>query len=341
MVPYSVMMIRRTIAIVALGGLAACGGGNPAPIPSLTTKAPPPTSEVWSISGRVTAFGTNTPVSGAHVTASAGATPADTDADGRYKLAYGSAPGSSVHAVITAQGYLQREFYVQYQPSARSGIDATLIREAAPFSLTFYRQLLRNSYEGPSGTYEVSRRLQDSPRLYIRTIDQSGNAIEPEVLDLVRTNLTRAVGEWSNGALSVTTLETGTDTRPRSDGWIVVNIIHDSKAQFCGQAYIGVTDGQIEFVDDNCSCGNIKIPAAVVVHEVGHALGFWHVSDRNSVMYPTDSGSCAPGQLSDAERYHASVAYSRPRLNADPDADDPQTAFVQSGPRPPDVLVVN
>ena len=168
------MVVRPAVVVVALVGLVACGGGNPAPIPSLTpakTPPPPPPTEIWSIGGRVTAFGTNAPVSGAHITASAGATPADTDADGRYKLAYGSAPGSSVHVVITAPGYLQREFYVEYQPSARTGVDATLIREVAPFSLTFYRQLLRNGYEGPSGTYEVNWRLQESPRVYIRTID--------------------------------------------------------------------------------------------------------------------------------------------------------------------------
>ena len=160
------------------------------------------------------------------------------------------------------------------------------------------------------------------------------------MLDLVRTNLTRGVREWSNGALSVTTLETGTATRPRSDGWIVVNIIHDYTSRFCGQAYIGATDGQIELVDDNCLCGNLNIPAAVVVHEVGHALGFWHVEpNRNAVIYPTDSVR-APGQLSDAEHYHAAVAYSRPRWNADP-APTTRTPPSSRPVRDRRVLVVN
>jgi hypothetical protein len=206
--------------------------------------------------------------------------------------------------------------------------------------LDFYRQLVRGSFEFPERT-DLVWRLPASPKIYVRTIDQNGREVEPEVLALVLPTLRRAVHEWSNGTLSAVALETGTETRPRTDGWIVVNITHDYKSDFCGQAYIGYEDGEITLVDDRCSCGSVKIPAAVVVHEVGHALGFFHVSDQNSVMFPVDSGSCAPGILSDAERYHAAVAYSRPRWNADPDTDNVATEFSRGGRRPPDVLVSN
>jgi hypothetical protein len=71
------------------------------------------------------------------------------------------------------------------------------------------------------------------------------------------------------------------------------------------------------------------------MHEVGHAVGFFHVSDKNSVLYPFAPGNCPPGELSAAEKYHAAIAYTRPRGNRDPDVDPSTARFLtdDSGPR--------
>lgn len=66
------------------------------------------------------------------------------------------------------------------------------------------------------------------------------------------------------------------------------------------------------------------------MHEVGHALGYFHVSDKNSVMYPFAPGNCPPGDLSPSEAYHAAIAYSRPRGNTDPDNDPSSGQLLQS-----------
>jgi hypothetical protein len=72
----------------------------------------------------------------------------------------------------------------------------------------------------------------------------------------------------------------------------------------------------------------VKVPPAVVLHEFGHALGFFHVPDRQSVMYPQATGGCPQPALSAAEQYHSAIVYSRPRGNTDPDNDPASTAFI-------------
>lgn len=57
------------------------------------------------------------------------------------------------------------------------------------------------------------------------------------------------------------------------------------------------------------------------MHEVGHAVGFFHVLDKRSLMSAFNEGGCRAGSLSAAESFLAAIAYSRPRLNTDPDHD--------------------
>ena len=169
----------------------------------------------------------------------------------------------------------------------------------------------------------------EAPRFYIKTTDQNGRAIEPEVLAVVHDAVGRAVPAFTGGTFAAAAIESGTEARAEAVGWINIDIVRNpNERSTCGQAFIGRNPGLITLINDVCSCGSNKIPGALVLHEVGHALGFFHVEDRNAVMYPFIPGNCPSGRLTPAESYHSAIAYSRPRGNTDPDVDPPSGAHI-------------
>lgn len=338
------LVSRITVVATLMAVGQACGGGSPspsspspAPGPSVPA-VPPPPSDDWVISGRVVTYGTGVPVGGARIAPSSGSA-VTADASGEFELSAADPPsGNPFRATIEAPGHVTRELHLTYQAGHRGGLTIDLIPERRPFSLAFYRTLARNASETPD-ELEPLWRLPESPKFYVRTVDQNNRPIEEEVLDVVLPAIRKSVRDWTGGRLSVSILETGVTTRDRRPGWITVDITRDYDSDFCGRALVGATDGWIELVNDRCNCGSRKISGAVVAHEVGHALGFWHTESQEDVMYPYATGHCPPGVLSADERYHSAIAYSRTRLNMDPDADPPEGALVRPGLSGPPLIV--
>jgi hypothetical protein len=359
------MAMRRieTPAAVSLGkvcGLAAaallsgavivngCGGSSPAspsPPPSTppvvtpppTPPTPPVNRELWAVSGRVVSNAGGAAVSGVRVTSQVGPT-TTTAADGSFRLGSETNPPFNRHLfTLEHQSYVPRELYLNWQSGQRENVTLDMIPLAAPFSAPFYKQLVRNTHDDPS-KLEPLRRWTTNPSFYVRNADQTGRPIEPEVMALVLATIPRAVTDWTGGRLSVAQLESGPETRPETTGWITVNITRDYSSAFCGQARVAGNPGLITLVNDRCNCGSVKIGGDVVVHEVGHALGFWHVGDRNAVMYPQASGSCPTGTLTANERYHAGIAYQRAPGNLDPDRDPSSTSYAVANDTAPPVV---
>jgi hypothetical protein len=268
------------------------------------------------VSGHVVEYGSGRAVAGAQLAIDIAGT-VSIDGVGAFKITSTAAP-AVFRIRIDAPGYVTRETLVRGATGARTDVTLDVIRNASPFSLNFYRELVRNAAEESS--LEPLARLTANPNVYLRTVDQNGKAIEPEVLESVTQSLRKAVSDWSSGTLSVATFETGSATRPRTVGWIVVNILRDRESPLCGQSYVGAPDGQIELWDDRCACGSKKIGGSLVAHEVGHAMGFWHVSDRKAIMAPVGD-NCPTGILTDNEKYHARLAYRRAPGNRDEDID--------------------
>ena len=325
----------HAVPLLALGLLAACGGGSKPSTP--TTPTTPPTTPVtptnrWSAAGQITAVGSGQAVGGATITPGWSLAPVTADAQGFYELGAVANPPSTPYPVaISANGMVTRDTWITWALGPRTGIDVSLIRDSAPFSMDFYRQLVRDTYDKSEGSPWRTLRWTTAPSFYVKTVDQNGRPIEPEVLAVTLDALRRAVPAWTVNIYSAVKIETGTETREAPSGWINVLFRREPNTRTpCGQAYVGRNPGEITLWSDVCSCGSNKIPGSVTMHEVGHAMGFFHVSDRNSVMFPFDSGDCRAGNLSAAESYHAGVAYSRPRGNTDPDK-DPSSGATFSG----------
>jgi hypothetical protein len=48
---------------------------------------------------------------------------------------------------VSADGFVTREQWVGWQTGPRAGVTLDLIRNSAPFSMEFYRQLVRGTYD--------------------------------------------------------------------------------------------------------------------------------------------------------------------------------------------------
>jgi hypothetical protein len=279
------------------------------------------------------ALGTAQGIGGATLTPNWSLAAVTADAQGNYQLGDVANPPSTPYPVtLSAAGMINHDVWITWARGARTGVNLDMIRDAAPFNLQFYRQFARDTFDNDNGAPFALLRWTSAPSFYVRTVDQNGRAIEPEVLAITLDALRRGVEGYTAGHFTAAAIETGTDVRAPAAGWINVDIRRDpNEKQVCGFAFVGANPGSITLNDDVCSCGSNKIPGAVTMHEVGHAMGFFHVSDRNSLMFPFIAGDCPAGALSAAESYHASIVYSRPRGNTEPDDDPPSGAALTAG----------
>jgi carboxypeptidase family protein/matrixin len=291
---------------------------RPSP-PNVPTPPPPPSA--WALSGQVVATISRQPIARATVEMSDAT--ASTDNEGRFTLTAPAAPVRGFAVTVRADGYRTRETTIAYPRAGEPVIDLTAT--AAPFNEGFYNQIARDTHDRPEQRDQLWR-WTSAPRVYLKTTDETGLAAPPEVLTVVTAALVDGVRLFSSGAFGAS-IEQGPGARPAQAGWINVEIRRTiEEGDHCGLASsVGGNPSRLQVRLERCGCGSIKIPASVVLHEVGHALGFFHVSDRESVMYPFNSGECRQQTLSPLE--HVGIVYARPRGNLDPDRDPATFSF--------------
>jgi hypothetical protein len=322
---WTAFAIGATVCLTA----AACGGSDsPTGSPTRPDPVAPPaptSADAWAIDGTVVATISRVPVAGASVQASFD-DGVLTDAQGHFRLEGSSIPSPATFKVtVTAAGHLTREVWVSWRRGTRE-LTLDMVAEAAPFSLSFYRQFARDGYEEENGLEELVV-WRSAPSFYVRTTDEDGRSIGSGVIRTITSTIRTAVRDFTGGRFSAAAVETGSSTRRERSGWVNVHVVQKTDGA-CGTAFVGSNPGQITLLHSGCGCDDGEISSEIVAHEVGHALGFFHVSDRRSLMYPFVSGNCPSGALTPNERHHASVAYSRPRGNTDPDSDPQSVSLI-------------
>jgi hypothetical protein len=321
----------RYLIAVAVLGIAACGDSSPTkPTPPLP---PPPTVvQSWALGGTVTDAVSGAPVADASVTV-AGYGAVTTDAGGVWRVQGTGSSFAPLATIIAAPGFVTRETAVDLRSGGRQDIALSLLSDRPPFALEFYRQFVRNSYSAPA-TMEPLRRWTANPSFYVNTLNpKTGQPLHAEELDAIVAAVHHTVPQLTGGTLSVGIVEAAPGARPRRAGYINITIIHDPDGDFCGQAFVGGNPGEITLNYDRCPCGSRKITAGLVAHEVGHAMGFWHVP--RGVMQPGINRCAAnAANFSEIERLHARIAYQRPPGNLDPDRDPDGYAALRTGESP-------
>jgi hypothetical protein len=257
-----------------------------------------------------------------------------TDGGGRWQLSGGgAAPGVSVlTSTISANGFHARETRIEWR-SGRTDVALSLLPERSPFSLDFFRKLVRNAHEEPDAL-EPIRRWTSNPNFYLNAHNPLTNGkLTTAEVDMIESTIRRVIPQVTGGSLSAGFFDVGTTDRAQRLGWINIEVVYEPEEDYCAQAFVGSNPGLITINYDACrlSWCRESISPNVLAHEVGHAMGLWHVPGGVMVAELDD---CYGTTFSPNEQLHARMAYQRPNGNVDIDRDPVTFHAVTTGAAP-------
>lgn len=262
--------MRRLIVLAVV--CSACGGSPTTPAPSTVT-----------LSGTVTATNGGQPLAG--LTVDVAGLQTVTNGQGQFAL---ETPTGRHQVMLSGAAIVPRVQSVNAGPVT---LDA--ITYAGGFDLAFYRQLVRNGFQTPTGLEPV-RRFTQHPVFDVQTDDL-----------FIKTTVQAAI------AATVPLLTGGQFSASFGPG-IPVRFV--STLAGCGEAPVGPVGAYITI---KLSCAS---DPRVAAHETGHVLGFWHTNTVTDLMFVAGLPFASPSP-SAREQYHAAIAYRRPAGNLDMDTD--------------------
>ena len=297
------------------------------------------------IAGRVVVSqDTATPVAGARIAdRQTQAVLATTDSAGYFRIARpqnASAPPTNVSVAISAEGYLTRE--TALQPGTQ-GVVADIIKLSPPFSLKYYRQLVRPVSDGSDSKpgFALGGWRAETMNLYIRTnlVDptdrtrppvDTGVTVPQAVIDRLMAGLERTVSEITGGAVGLGRVESGPGAAHENEpGWLAVDffdVAAHPQPDYIGIAGTGTNGAALArfgqgFSQPRRECEPLS--QGLVMHELGHVFGLLHaeLDVPNLMIGGGVNMPCADMHFSPAERLHGRIAFSRPIGNEDPDRD--------------------
>ena len=314
--------------LTLLAVAAACGGSDSSQLAPSPMPAPPGT---WRISGTVVDTLSGDAVSGATLSFS-GAAPIPVTGGGAWMLE-GTGTSANQAVTVSAPGYLTRETTVRWDSGGRNGVRLDLIADRAPFTLTFFRQLVRNGFEEPESLTAI-RRWTRAPNFYVDARNpQNQQPLSSSEIAAIQNAIRQAVPQVTGGQFEAGIIEIASQSRQRRADYVNVVFVHKPDADYCGQALVGANPGEITMNYDVCrsSCGAFS--PETLAHEVGHAMGFFHTTGPG-IMHADRVRRCSNLQFSDDERVHARVAYARSPGNTDTDRDPSTFSAVETGLAP-------